>query len=78
MMKSSPYIKPIINKLNMIEARIVLIQDTLDNWIKTQRGWMYLEPIFSSEDIQQKMPLEKQKFDQVDKHWKITLEVFTR
>lgn len=78
MMKSSPYIKPIINRLNMAEARIVLIQDTLDNWIKTQRGWMYLEPIFSSEDIQQKMPLEKQKFDQVDKHWKITLEIFTR
>jgi hypothetical protein len=24
------------------------------------------------------MPLEKQKFDQVDKHWKITLEIFTR
>lgn len=55
MMKSSPYIKPIINRLNMAEARIVLIQDTLENWIKTQRGWMYLEPIFSSEDIQQKM-----------------------
>lgn len=48
MMKSSPYIKPIINRLNMAEARIVLIQDTLENWIKCQRGWMYLEPIFSS------------------------------
>lgn len=78
MMKSSPYIKPIINRLNMAEARIVLIQDTLENWIKTQRGWMYLEPIFSSEDIQQKMAAEKLKFDQVDKHWKLTLEIFTR
>lgn len=39
---------------------------------------MYLEPIFSSEDIQQKMPLEKQKFEQVDKHWKQTLEYFTK
>ena len=73
MMKSSPYIKPIITRANNVETKIVLIQDTLQNWIKTQRGWMYLEPIFSSEDIQQKMPLEKQKFDQVDKHWKITL-----
>lgn len=78
MMKSSPYIKPIITRANNVEAKIVLIQDTLENWIKTQRGWMYLEPIFSSEDIQQKMPVEKQKFDQVDKHWKITVEYFTK
>lgn len=34
---------------------------------------MYLEPIFSSEDIQQKMAAEKLKFDAVDKHWKVTL-----
>lgn len=34
---------------------------------------MYLEPIFSSEDIQQKMAAEKAKFDIVDKHWKVTL-----
>lgn len=78
MMKSSPYIKPVLNRLNQAEARIVLIQDTLENWIKTQRGWMYLEPIFSSEDIQEKMAAEKLKFDEVDKHWKITLEIFTK
>lgn len=39
---------------------------------------MYLEPIFASEDIQQKMAAEKSKFDIVDKHWKVTLELFTR
>ena len=78
MMKSSPYIKPVLNRLNQAELRIVLIQDTLDNWIKTQRGWMYLEPIFSSEDIQEKMAAEKLKFDEVDKHWKVTIEIFTK
>lgn len=78
MMKSSPYIKPIIGKATLVEAKIVLIQDTLENWVKTQRGWMYLEPIFSSEDIQQKMAAEKAKFDIVDKHWKTTIEIFTK
>ena len=39
---------------------------------------MYLEPIFSSEDIQEKMQNQKLKFDQVDKHWKVTVDVFTR
>lgn len=72
-MKSSPYIKPILTRASLVEAKIMLIQDTLENWIKTQRGWMYLEPIFSSEDIQQKMAAEKAKFDQVDKHWKTTI-----
>ena len=39
---------------------------------------MYLEPIFASDDIKEKMQSEKVKFDIVDKHWKVTLEIFTR
>ena len=37
---------------------------------------MYLEPIFSSDDIKKKLPQEKQKFDIVDKNWRQTIEVF--
>lgn len=48
MCKANPAIKPILQKANLIETKIILIQDTLEGWIKTQRGWMYLEPIFSS------------------------------
>jgi hypothetical protein len=39
---------------------------------------MYLEPIFSSEDIQQKMAAKKAKFDAVDKQWKTTMEIFAK
>jgi len=31
---------------------------------------MYLEPVFSSEDIMKQMPLEGTKFREVDKAWK--------
>jgi dynein heavy chain len=37
---------------------------------------MYLEPIFSSDDIRKKLPAEKAKFDAVDKNWRQTIDVF--
>jgi dynein heavy chain len=37
---------------------------------------MYLEPIFSSDDIKKKLAAEKQKFDLVDRNWRSLIEVF--
>jgi dynein heavy chain len=44
--------------------------DIIDEWLQVQRAWMYLENIFSAEDIQRQLPNEAQKFKQVDKFWK--------
>ena len=72
-MKASPYIKPSLKKALELEMRLSHIQETLDVWIKLQRMWLYLEPIFTSEDFKRKMVAEKAKFDVVDKHWRLTM-----
>ena len=76
-MKSSPYSKAIGNKIRDLELRLILIQDTLENWIKLQRTWLYLEPIFSGEDFQDNMKEEKKKFEKVDKNWRTFMENFS-
>lgn len=52
---------------SVIRFKAVLVSLILS---QVQNTWLYLEPIFSSEDIQRQMPSDAAKFRKVDVMWR--------
>jgi dynein heavy chain len=76
-MTFSPFKGPFEERLDNWEHGLKLCSDILEQWLACQRNWMYLEPIFASDDIQKQLPTESKRFQTVDRNWrKFTAEAF--
>uniref|UniRef100_A0A8C2TM90 Dynein axonemal heavy chain 1 n=1 Tax=Coturnix japonica TaxID=93934 RepID=A0A8C2TM90_COTJA len=73
-MSFSPFKKHFEERMNTWENKLKMTQDVLDEWLNCQCSWLYLEPIFSSEDIKRQLPEESERFDVVDKDWRIVMK----
>ena len=62
--------KPMEDRAIRWESLLLNIQEIIEIWISVQSNYLYLEPIFNSEDIVKKLPGEASEFLKVDKMWK--------
>jgi dynein heavy chain len=69
-MRGSPFAKGIMKECVGWEEQLKYAQSMLDEWVKVQRTWMYLEPIFASEDIMRQLPSEAKRFAEVNVSWR--------
>ncbi|XP_073447685.1 dynein axonemal heavy chain 1 [Aquarana catesbeiana] len=69
-MSFSPYKKPFEERISTWESKLRLTQDVLEEWLTCQRSWLYLEPIFSSEDINRQLPVESKRYQTMERTWR--------
>eukprot|EP00929_Paragymnodinium_shiwhaense_P038462 TRINITY_DN20312_c0_g2_i4.p1 TRINITY_DN20312_c0_g2~~TRINITY_DN20312_c0_g2_i4.p1 ORF type:complete len:4213 (-),score=1296.02 TRINITY_DN20312_c0_g2_i4:279-12917(-) len=61
---------PFEEEIDEWNARLMRVSETLEEWLKCQRAWMYLQPIFDSDDIMRQLPTEGKRFKHVDSSWR--------
>jgi len=69
-MQGSPFAANFLDRITEWNNFLKNVQDIIDLWLKVQSVWLYLEPIFSSDDIMQQMPTEGKLFREVDATWR--------
>lgn len=73
-MMGSPAIKPNADECAKWEKTLVTVQAVIEEWLRVQRAWLYLQPIFGSDDIARQLPSEHRRFQGVDALYRRTMQ----
>ena len=74
-MRGSPYFKAFEAEVCKWETQLGLIHTILGLCNHVQKHWLYLEPIFTTDDIILQMPSEGKMFKDIDASWRSVLEL---
>lgn len=77
-MGSSPFAQPFEDQIVPWGRKLSRLQDILETVLKLQAKWMYLQPIFGSEEIMKQIPKEGAAFRQTDSIWHAAMENIKR
>ncbi|XP_049764343.1 dynein axonemal heavy chain 2 [Schistocerca cancellata] len=69
-MKSTRFVEAFAKEVDYWERTLSLIMETLELVLLVQRQWLYLENIFSGEDIRKQLPKETDEYDKATNIWK--------
>jgi dynein heavy chain len=69
-MAASPAARPFAEDVRAWERRLAGVGEALEAWLRAQRKWLALEPVFAgrgSADIRARLPAEAKRFDSIDR-----------
>ncbi len=66
----SRYIKPLLSQAENWRTTLLNLQVIMDEWVTCQHQWIYLENIFSGQDIKKQLANEAARFETVDKFFR--------
>lgn len=70
---ASPFSSSFKPEARRWEHHLLVLQDLLDTWMKVQVRWLYLEPIFQSQDIMAQLPETTTQFLSVDTTFQVIM-----
>ncbi|KAG2500939.1 hypothetical protein HYH03_000764 [Edaphochlamys debaryana] len=73
-MLSSPAAAPFLERIEAWSKKLSSMQDILDEWMLAQQKWMFLGPVYGSEEIAKQMPKERYEFSAADQRFRSVMK----
>ncbi|KAK2576897.1 hypothetical protein KPH14_005522 [Odynerus spinipes] len=68
-MKSTRFVEPFAMEVDEWERSLSTVGEVLEMVLSVQRNYLYMDNIFSSEDIRKQLPKESDEFDKLTRSW---------